>query len=112
LHLGPTDQRRTSDVTLTFPGYPYYSLGPEDVERVEQAIAKVLGGASEARALAENFADYQALARGESLRLEMFRAGLPRGVPVASVPNFARDVYDLASLAAMHAHLFGGKAAG
>ncbi len=82
-------------------------LGPEDVERVEEVIARVLGGGGDARALAENFADYQALARGESLRLEMFRAGLPRGVPVVSVPNFARDVHDLASLSAMHAHLFG-----
>jgi len=43
--------------------------------------------------------------------LEMFRASLPRAVPVVQVPNFARDVHDLASLAEMHAHLFGGKAA-
>jgi anion-transporting ArsA/GET3 family ATPase len=86
-------------------------LGPEDVERVEQAIARALGGGHEAHALAENFADYQALARGESLRLEMFRAGLLRGVPVVQVPNFARDVHDLASLAEMHAYLFGTKAA-
>jgi anion-transporting ArsA/GET3 family ATPase len=86
-------------------------VGPEDVERVEQAIARALGGAGgEARALAENFADYQRLARGESLRLEMFRTGLPRAIPVVSVPNFARDVHDLGSLAEMHAHLFGGKA--
>jgi len=87
-------------------------LGPEDVERVEEAIGRALGhGASGARALAENFVDYQVLARGESLRLEMFRTGLPRGVPVASVPNFARDVHDLPSLAAMHAHLFGPRPA-
>jgi hypothetical protein len=87
-------------------------MGPEDVERVEEAIGRALGhGAGGARALAENFVDYQVLARGESLRLEMFRTGLPRGVPVASVPNFARDVHDLASLAAMHAHLFGPRPA-
>ena len=59
-----------------------------------------------ARELAENFVDYQVLARGESLRLEQFQSGLPRGIPVVKVPNFARDVHDLASLAAMHAHLF------
>src|SRR5207248_9156476 len=87
-------------------------MGPEDVERVQDAIARALGrGAGEVRALAENFVDYQALARGESLRLEMFRTGLPRGVPVVAVPNFARDVHDLASLAAMHAHLFGPRPA-
>jgi len=42
--------------------------------------------------------------------LEMFRASLPHAVPVVQVPNFARDVHDSASLAEMHAHLFGGKA--
>jgi anion-transporting ArsA/GET3 family ATPase len=83
-------------------------IGPEDAEQVERAVASALGrGAGEARELAANFADYQALARGESLRLEMFRTGLPRGVPVVTVPNFARDVHDLGSLAGMHSYLFG-----
>jgi anion-transporting ArsA/GET3 family ATPase len=87
-------------------------VGLEDVEEVAAAVARALGGAGqEARALAENFVAYQALARGESLRLEQFRLGLPRGVPIVRVPNFARDVHDLASLAAMHAHLFAGRAA-
>src|SRR6185295_14241222 len=87
-------------------------LGPEDEEVVVEAVTRALGGASrDAEAVAHNFADYQALARGESLRLEMFRAGLPRGLPVVRVPNFARDVHDLASLAAMHPHLFGKAAA-
>jgi anion-transporting ArsA/GET3 family ATPase len=87
-------------------------VGPEDVEHVTGLVSAALGRAGdEARALAENFVDYQALARGESLRLEQFRAGLPRGVPVVQVPNFARDVHDLGSLAAMHGYLFGTKAA-
>jgi hypothetical protein len=81
---------------------------PEDVDVVAAVVARALGGAAtEARALAENFVDYETLARGESLRLEQFRTGLPRGVPVVQVPNFARDVHDLASLAAMHPALFG-----
>jgi hypothetical protein len=75
-------------------------------------VARALGGASrEAHELAANFADYQALARGESLRIEQFRAGLPRKVPVVRVPNFERDVHDLKSLAGMHPHLFGERAA-
>ncbi|HYR97331.1 MAG TPA: ArsA-related P-loop ATPase [Candidatus Binatus sp.] len=87
-------------------------IGPEDAEQVARTVAAALAGAGpEARDLAANFVDYQALARGESLRLEQFRVGLPRGIPVVQVPNFARDVHDLASLAEMHAHLFGGKAA-
>jgi anion-transporting ArsA/GET3 family ATPase len=87
-------------------------MGPEDADEVARVVARALGGGGrEARELAANFVDYQALARGESLRLEMFRAGLPRGIPVVQIPNFARDVHDLASLASMHAHLFGAKAA-
>jgi anion-transporting ArsA/GET3 family ATPase len=87
-------------------------VGPEDVEQVTKLVSGALGrGGNEARALAENFVDYQALARGESLRLEQFRAGLARTVPVVQVPNFARDIHDLATLAAMHAHLFGTRAA-
>jgi hypothetical protein len=39
--------------------------------------------------------------------MEQFRAGLPKRVPLVVVPNFARDVHDLATLAAMHAYLFG-----
>jgi len=85
---------------------------PEDVEQVAAVIARALGeGGASVHALAENFLDYQLLARGESLRLEQFRGGLPRTVPVVQVPNFARDVHDLASLASMHAHLFAGRAA-
>jgi len=87
-------------------------LGPEDVDEVAAAVEAALGGrGAEARELAANFADYQALARGESLRIEQFRAGLPRKVPLTTVPNFARDVHDLAALAAMHRYLFGGSRA-
>ena len=82
-------------------------VGPEDVEKVAALVARAVGGAaSSAGELAANFADYQTLARGETLRIEQFRAGLPRRVPVVTVPNFARDVHDLAGLAAMHAYLF------
>jgi hypothetical protein len=84
-------------------------IGPEEVEQVERVVARAVGDVSEARELAQNFVDYQALARGESLRIEQFRVGLPKGVPVVQVPNFPRDVHDLASLAAMHAHLFGSR---
>jgi len=85
---------------------------PEDAEEVAEIVARALGGARrEAPELAANFLDYQALARGESLRLEQFRLGLRRSVPVVEVPNFARDVHDLGSLAAMHAHLFGARPA-
>jgi len=88
-------------------------IGLEDIEEVASVVAQALGGREdEARDLAANFADYQVLARGESLRIEQFRAGLPRRVPLVAVPNFSRDVHDLRALAAMHAHLFPGPSGG
>jgi anion-transporting ArsA/GET3 family ATPase len=87
-------------------------VGAEDVEEVARVVGRALGTAGrEARELAANFLDYQVLARGESLRLEQFRLGLGRRMPVVEVPNFTRDVHDLGSLAAMHPHLFGTPAA-
>lgn len=59
-----------------------------------------------ARALLENFADYQALGRGDVLRIENFQRALPQVVPLVSVPNLASDVHDLHGLRTLHAHLF------
>jgi anion-transporting ArsA/GET3 family ATPase len=82
------------------------TIDPDDLDAVTRIVARAAGSA-EAPALVENFADYQALARGEQLRIEQFRAGLPKRVPMVMVPNFSRDVHDLATLAAMHPHVFG-----
>jgi anion-transporting ArsA/GET3 family ATPase len=83
----------------------------DDADAITHLVGRVLGGAGrEAQDLVANFVDYQVLARGESLRIEQFAHGLPRGVPLVQVPNFTRDVHDLGSLAAMHAHLFDGPA--
>ena len=83
----------------------------EDPEQVATVVARALGAGHPAlRELVENFGDYQSLARGESLRLEQFRGGLPRAVPVVQVPNFSRDVHDLRTLAEMHQYLFGVRA--
>jgi hypothetical protein len=46
------------------------------------------------------------LARGEALRMEQFRAGLRRGIPFITVPNFESDLHDLAGLSRMHDYLF------
>ena len=82
-------------------------FGPEQLATVIEAVTRALGDDPvSARHLALNFVDYQTLARGEQLRIEQFRDGLSPGVPVAFVPNFARDVHDLTGLAGMHAHLF------
>jgi anion-transporting ArsA/GET3 family ATPase len=78
----------------------------DDLDAVSGIVAGAVGPAA-APALVENFTDYQTLARGEQLRIEQFRAGLPKRVPMVTVPNFSRDVHDLATLAAMHQFLFG-----
>jgi anion-transporting ArsA/GET3 family ATPase len=83
---------------------------PDDLEAVTRLVARAVG-AGDAAPLVENFADYQALARGEQLRMEQFRVALPKRVPFVVVPNFSRDVHDLATLAAMHPYLFGSAAA-
>jgi hypothetical protein len=79
---------------------------PDDVDAMTRLVARAVGAAV-APGLVANFVAYETLARGEHLRIEQFRSGLPRRTPVVTVPNFARDVHDLATLAAMHAHLFG-----
>lgn len=78
-----------------------------ELDDVLAAVTAALDGdATAARALAENFIDYQTLARGEQLRMEQFRDALPPVVPVVVVPNFAKDVHDLTGLASMHQFLF------
>jgi anion-transporting ArsA/GET3 family ATPase len=81
-------------------------VDPDDVAAILEMVSRAVGAAA-AGPLVENFADYQVLARGEQLRMEQFRSGLPKRVPMVVVPNFTRDVHDLKSLAAMHAYLFG-----
>jgi len=82
-------------------------VGPEDIVQVAGLVGRVLKGNPQlARTLAENFLDYQVLARGDQLRIEQFTSGLAPDVPVAMVPNFAADVHDLAALARIHDHLF------
>jgi len=66
-------------------------------------------GGSLAMRLARNFVAYQARARGDALRMEMFSQGLPRGVPLVQVPNLASDVHDLAGLLLLHPYLFAGR---
>lgn len=59
-------------------------------------------------ALAANFVRHQARARGDALRMEVFREALPVDVPVALVPDLTHDVHDLGGLFGLHRYLFGG----
>jgi len=82
-----------------------------DEARIEDAL--VAAGIAPAHVgwLARNFVDYQLLARGEALRMEQFRAGMPARTPFVTVPNFDTDLHDVLGLARMHRHLFGASAA-
>jgi len=55
--------------------------------------------------LAENFERYEALGRGDGLRMEAFRQLLPDDVRVVEVPNFNSDVHSIEGLRAMHEYL-------
>jgi len=82
---------------------PRQRLSTEEVKRV---LAHALGAALPAARLAENFTRYEALGRGDGLRLEAFRRQLGRDTVVAEVPNFNSDVHSMAGLQAMHPFLF------
>jgi anion-transporting ArsA/GET3 family ATPase len=64
-------------------------------------------GLSEASAaeLAQNFERYEALGRGDGLRMEAFRELLPANVEVVEVPNFNSDVHNVDGLISMHEFL-------
>ena len=78
-------------------------MKPDDVTRF---MARLVGEDLLARRLADNFNRYEALGRGDGLRMEAFRRLLPKGVVVAEVPNFTADVHSVADLRAMHPFLF------
>jgi anion-transporting ArsA/GET3 family ATPase len=79
------------------------------VARRPKDVAATTDAAPLAERLARNFVAYQARARGDELRLEMFRQGLPRGVPLVRVPNLPSDIHDLSGLLLLHPYLFASR---
>jgi anion-transporting ArsA/GET3 family ATPase len=57
--------------------------------------------------LAHNFLAQEKRARGDALRIEMFRQGLPRGVPLVCIPDLAADIHDLRGLLTLKPYLAG-----
>jgi len=82
----------------------------EAAPRAPRGARRAKDAAPEAAALGErlarNFVAYQARARGDELRMEMFRQALPRGVPLVQVPNLPSDIHDLGGLLLLHPYLF------
>jgi len=75
-------------------------------EQVRELLARILGDGGLAKRMAENFDRYEAIGRGDGLRMEAFRRQLRKDVRVIEVPNFKTDVHNLEGLQAMHAYLF------
>jgi anion-transporting ArsA/GET3 family ATPase len=79
---------------------------PVQAEEVVQLMTRLLGDQALATSIAENFNRYEAIGRGDGLRMEAFRRLLPKEVAIAEVPNFNSDVHSVAGLRAMHPFLF------
>ncbi len=82
------------------------AIGPL-VRRVLEAGGEASASEEIAFELAENLVAWQARARGDALRTESFRGGLPAGVPVAQVPDLTSDIHDLGGLGSLHPYLVG-----
>ena len=89
---------------------PSVSPAPTPRPRRTREASNEPADASLAGRLARNFVAYQARARGDVLRMEMFRQGLPRAVPLVQVPNLPSDIHDLAGLLLLHPYLFASRA--
>jgi anion-transporting ArsA/GET3 family ATPase len=81
-----------------------------DPQALRLALARVVERSDAVEELLENFARYEALARGEALRIEAFRRSLPGRAAVATVPNFEHDLHDIPGLRAMMRYFTGAEA--
>ena len=77
-----------------------------DGDDVRRLMVRLLGDCTLARDLTENFDRFEALGRGDGLRMEAFRRQLRKDVRVVEVPNFNTDLHSFADLQAMHTYLF------
>ncbi|HZR83198.1 MAG TPA: ArsA-related P-loop ATPase [Candidatus Binatia bacterium] len=101
------------------PLFQSEGLDDESADTIARAVAGPAGRALAALPerhrkdlvgrVAANFVAHQARARGDALRIEVFRQGLPEGVPVVQVPELARDIHDVHGLAALHPYLMAGE---
>jgi len=76
-------------------------FGVDERRHLESLVERAVKGAATRQALVDNLIAYETQARGDQLRLEAFRAQLPARLPVSTVPNFERDVHDIADLRRM-----------
>jgi anion-transporting ArsA/GET3 family ATPase len=103
--------RKLVEAKLPFGGvvvnkvhYPAERLRGE-ADDLEAALAARLGDGDLARRVAENFADYQALAERDARNIERLTNEL-RTSAVIRVPHLDEDVHDLGGLAEINRYLF------
>jgi anion-transporting ArsA/GET3 family ATPase len=103
--------RKLVEAELPFGGvivnkvhYPAEQLRGDGAD-LAAALAKKLGDEDLAGRVAENFADYQALAERDAANIERLAAEL-RNQNVIRVPYLDEDVHDLAGLAEINRYLF------
>jgi anion-transporting ArsA/GET3 family ATPase len=80
-------------------------LGQGDGEDLRRSLAAVLDSEDLAQRVAENFADYQALAARDAANIDHLAAEL-RTSSVIRVPYLDEDVHDLGGLAEINRYLF------
>jgi anion-transporting ArsA/GET3 family ATPase len=79
--------------------------------RAVLTILRKLGASDRiAEHLATNFEDYQALGRGDMLRVEAFQRLVPPQAALVTVPNLPGDVHSLDGLSMLHEYLFSAAA--
>lgn len=91
------------------------ALDPQPrLDGVEEALTamaeqeRLANPAALAGTLAGTWKDYVYRARGDALRIELFRAGLPGELPVAQIPDLSSDIHDIQGLRSLHMYLFPG----
>jgi anion-transporting ArsA/GET3 family ATPase len=104
--------RRVTELGMSLRGVIFNRVHREAAGRrrasskdLDAVFLRLLGDPAVVGRVVENFRRYEALGRGDGLRMENFRRLLPKNVAVAEVPNLESDVHSVAGLQDLHPFL-------